>query len=72
MVYSLLSVGRRTPWNRSVSPSVRNAIPETLYLYPISAVREHPYSLKHGFAPILIAVSILKSGTVMSIGMSLS
>jgi hypothetical protein len=56
-VYSILSVGRRTPWNRSVSPSVRNAIPEIWCLYPISVVREHPYNLKHGFVPILIAVS---------------
>jgi hypothetical protein len=58
MIYSIFMVGRRTPWNRSVFLNVRNAIPVTSFLYPISAVREHPYNIKPGFAPILIADSI--------------
>jgi hypothetical protein len=44
-------------WNSSLSPSVRNAILETLYPYPISAVRALPSIIRHGFAPILIAAT---------------
>ena len=60
------------PWKNKVSPSVRSVKLETWCPYPILAVKEQTFIIRPGFAPILIADSILKSEMVTFILMSLS
>ena len=57
-----IPVGRRTPWNRSISPSVRNAAQETWYLYLISEVRGRLSVIKPGSVRIQIVAITSKSG----------
>jgi hypothetical protein len=59
-------------WKSLVSPSVRSAILEIWCPCLISVVRGHPYAIRHGSAPILIAALTSKSEMVTSISTNLS
>jgi len=66
-VKDLISVGRWTPWNNLISPSVKSVSLETWCPYLILAVKGQLFITKPGFVPILIAASTSKSGMAMFI-----
>jgi len=53
------------------SKNAKNAPAEIWYPFPISGARGHLFSIKHGFVPIPIAATTLKSGTAIYISTNL-
>jgi hypothetical protein len=56
--------GRWNPWRIVDSRHVKNAVKEFWCLFLTLAVKEHLSITKHGYAPILIAAIMSKSGMV--------
>jgi len=72
MLNEHFSDGRWNHWKKVHFQNARGAVKETWCPFPILAVKEQQFTTRHGYALILIADTISKSGMVRYTWMSLS